>query len=331
MILSLLHMLPPELAHKLTLLGLRLGLAPNQPARGRHRLFGKTIGGYVGLSGGADKNATALAGWRRIGFSFVEVGTVTLSPRAGNPEPRIWRQEAQRSLVNWMGLPNLGAVAVAKNLAAFRRSAGGEDFCVGVSLATPSSMADELSQMAQMLAPYADFFTLNASCPNVAGHGAQSALEGASAQLKAVISGAVGKPVLVKLAPTRDEQSLRQTVRHLQAAGAAGFIACNTLPNGMAALADASLLPSSWPRHNGEPVGGYSGSALFDISTFMVRTIRSEAGSDAIIIGVGGIDSPQAARQMLECGANAVQLYTALTYQGTPLIKKLNAELASRN
>ena len=189
----------------------------------------------------------------------------------------------------------------------------------------------EATSMAQMLAPYADFFTLNASCPNVAGHGAQSALEGASAQLKAVISRAAGKPVLVKLAPTRDEQSLRQTVRHLQDAGAAGFIACNTLPNGMAALADASLLPASWPCHNGEPVGGYSGSALFDISTFMVRTIRSEAGSDAIIIGVGGIDSPQAARQMLECGANAVQLYTALTYQGAPLIKNLNAELESRN
>ena len=329
--LTLLHMLPPELAHKLTLLGLRLGLAPNQPVRGLNRLFGKTIGGYVGLSGGADKNAEALAGWRRIGFSFVEVGTVTLAARAGNPSPRIWRQEAQCSLVNWMGLPNLGAQAVAKNLAAFRRSAGGEDFCVGVSLASPSSMADELRQMAQLLAPYADFFTLNASCPNVSGHNAHSALEGIGAQLRATIEGAGSKPVLVKLAPTRDEQSLRQTVRYLKEAGAAGFIACNTLPSGSASLADASLLPESWPRHNGEPVGGYSGKALFAISTSMVRIIRSEVGEASVIIGVGGIDSPQAAQQMLECGANAVQLYTALTYQGVPLIKKLNAELEIRN
>ena len=325
----LLHLLPPELAHRLTLVALAAGLAPNQPARGHGAvLFGKELPGFVGLSGGADKNAQALSGWRSLGFSFVETGTVTLEPRTGNPGTRIWRMGDKRSLVNWMGLPNLGLEAMARNLGAFRRTKKGKEFCVGVSMASPQGIADELRQIAETLAADADFFTLNASCPNVSDHEAESALSGIIAQLEAAVEGAGGKPVLVKLAPTRDEHALRQTVHHLVLHGAAGFIACNTLPYGSASLAaDAAALPQEWPNRDGTPVGGYSGPALLDISRQMVQIIRSEAGAGKVVIGVGGITCADDAKALLDSGADAVQLYTALVYQGASLLRQLNRAL----
>ncbi|NBX02561.1 MAG: dihydroorotate dehydrogenase 2 [Alphaproteobacteria bacterium] len=324
----LLHFLPPEAAHRLTLWGLKLGLGATQPAHGTPiSLFGKTLRGRIGLAGGADKNAEALAGWQKIGFAFVEIGTVTLKAREGNPKPRIWRQEKTQSLINWMGLPGQGADAVARHLAAFRATEIGEDFCVGASIASPSGVADELCEIASKLHEHVDFFTLNASCPNVTAHEGKSVLETIVQHLKAAIAGAGGKPILVKLAPTVDEDNLHATCRLLATSGAAGFIACNTLPNTSANMVDATALPKPWPQHNGAPVGGYSGPALLSISLLMVRTIREAVGNDKVIIGVGGITSPQDAKEMLKNGADLVQLYTALTYQGTPLLKHINEEI----
>lgn len=320
----LLRLLPPEKAHALSLLALRMGLGPKQAPQGSEGiLFGKMIASLVGLPGGADKNAAALAGWRDMGFGFVEAGTVTLQPREGNAGERIWRQADGRSLVNWMGLPNEGLEAVMRNLAAFRRSEKGADFCAGVSLASPDGKVEELREMAAALRSYADFFTLNASCPNVSGHGAEQALEGIGAALRAVIEDAAGLPVLVKLGPTTNEASLRATVRYLCEQGAAGFIACNTIPATMAELIPAAQRPSPWPARDGARVGGYSGPALLPISQAMVRVIRSEAGKEKIIIGVGGIARAEDAQALLDAGADAVQLYTALTYQGPALLKHI--------
>ena len=327
MILKLLHKCSPETAHWLTLLGLSLGLGPRQKAAGKGPLlFGKLLPGHVGLSGGADKNAEALGGWRHMGFAFVELGTVTKDARKGNPGPRIWRMKDGRSLVNWMGLPNQGVNSVARNLTSYRASAG-KEFCVGVSLATPGGKVAELGEMASRFAVDADFFTLNASCPNVSDHEAEGALSGVIAQLESAISGAAGRPVLVKLAPTTDDESLRTTVRHLASHGAAGFIACNTLPYASSNLAEQGTLPRQWPQHDGQPVGGYSGPALLSISKRMVRVIRAELGKDKVVIGVGGIQSVDDAKTMLAAGADAVQLYTALTYQGPKLLKTLNEAL----
>ena len=325
----LLQKLKPELAHKVAIAALYFGLGPKQPAKGKGPLlFGKLLPGFVGLSGGADKNGRVLGGWRSLGFSFVEVGTVTLEPRRGNPQPRIWRMKDGRSLVNWMGLPNYGADSVAMNLANYRTK-NGKEFCVGISLASPNGVASEFQQMAARFAADVDFFTLNASCPNVSEHEAESALSGIIAQLEAIVGAAAGRPVLVKLAPTNDENALRTTVRHLVAHGAAGFIACNTLPYTSSAMAEAGYLPREWPQHDGAPVGGYSGPALLYISKQMVRIIRSEIGKDKAIIGVGGISNAEDAKAMLEAGADAVQLYTALTYKGAPLLKQLNAALSA--
>jgi dihydroorotate dehydrogenase len=326
--LKFLHILPPELAHRITLFLLQLGLGVGRPANGTPiSFFGKTLKGRVGLSGGADKNAQALAGWRKMGFSFVELGTVTLEPRKGNSGTRVWRMKDKRSLINWMGLPNLGADAIVKNLTAFRMHDCDAPFCIGVSVASPTGSTSELCDIASKFCEYTDFFTLNASCPNVAEHAVEHALLPIIQQLKATIAGAGGKPVLVKLAPTNDEEILRSTARNLVAAGAAGFIACNTLPSSSVLIADESLLPEIWPSREGRVVGGYSGPALLPISTWMVRVLRSEIGKNKVIIGVGGIASENDAKAMIEAGADLIQLYTALTYQGPALIERINDTL----
>ena len=155
----LLKLLPPEIAHRLTLIALRFGLGPKiriqTPAIS---FFCRLLPNRVGLAGGADKNAAALAGWQNMGFGFVEAGSVTLHPRAGNPKPRIWRMTDNQSLVNWMGMPGPGLQAFAANLRAFRATKKGQTFCVGVSLASPDNKAEEFFQMANMLAGDADFF-----------------------------------------------------------------------------------------------------------------------------------------------------------------------------
>ena len=139
-ITRILRLLPPERAHRLTLWGLKNGLGPKQiPAQTTITLFGKSLPSFVGLSGGADKNAEALAGWKRLGFGFVEAGTVTLEPRAGNAGTRIWRQHDGASLVNWMGLPNLGLEPFAANLADFQARS-----CFGVWIGRRKSLSDRM-------------------------------------------------------------------------------------------------------------------------------------------------------------------------------------------
>ena len=141
-------------------------------------------------------------------------------------------------------------------------------------------------------------------------------------QLRETKRGAGATPVLVKLAPTGNMDALGMTVDEFVKAGADGFIACNTVPPAARDLL-AAHKPHPWPIYNKQDVGGYSGPDLFAISTKMVRAIRQQAGPGLPVIGVGGIDSVEKAGEMIASGATAIQLYTALTYQGPELIKKL--------
>lgn len=322
---ALLKLLPPETANTVALTALHYGLCPTAPAVPAQnvRYFGKSLPNPIGLAGGADKNGYALRGWQKLGFGFVEAGTTTVPPRAGNSGMRVWRV-GEGELINWMGLPNLGYHVLADNLAAFRAS-GGMRYCVGVSLASPAGVVEDFRVMTLKLGIDADFFTLNASCPNVADHAA-SELDGLVAQLKAAKEGAMNKPVLVKLAPTGNMDALRKTVDVFVAAGADGFVACNTVPPAARNLLNRAPV---WPERDGQPVGGYSGGQLFAISTQMVRTIRAHTGPTTPIIGVGGINSPQRAVGMLEAGASLIQVYTALTYQGPKLLTAMRRAIAA--
>jgi dihydroorotate dehydrogenase len=324
----LLSLLPPEAAHRAAIWGLKHGLGPRAGAddpRLAVSLFGKTFPNPVGLAAGAEKKGEALKGWARMGFGFVEAGTVTLEARAGNPAPRVWRLGGGQ-LVNWMGLPGAGLAPFVANLEAFSRTEERKRCGLGVSIASPEGNIDAFRRLSAACAPLADYLTLNASCPNVQGHG-NAELGALEAQVRAVRAESGGRPVLVKIDPPRDDASLHATVDAAMNAGAAGIVAVNTVSFAKRDVAGLSL---RWPERDGKPVGGYSGPALLQVAFRTVAKIRARLGPGAPVIGVGGIQSGADARGMMEAGADAVQLYTGLVYRGPGLLKEIKGALLTR-
>lgn len=324
-------LLAPETAHKFALWGLRHGLGPKQDIAGpqlRSTLFGRELRNPIGLSAGAEKQAEALAGWADMGFGMVEAGTVTPSARSGNPSPRIWRVGGN-AVVNWMGLPGDGLAPFVANLRAFSEQPQRKQLMLGASIASPDGSDSDFAALAEACSPWVDYLTLNASCPNVAHCGAADPAATARAQISEAVSGANGTPVLLKLGPTLDSDSLKVMVDAAMQAGAAGIVATNTLPFSEQALAPG--LSVDWPQRENQPVGGYSGPALLDISTWMVAQCREHLGPDIPIIGVGGVQSGADACRLMDAGANAIQLYTGLIYKGAGLLKDIAQTLQHRS
>ncbi len=319
--LNLLKRLDPETAHAMALKALACGLGPKRGPlpRGQIHLLGCQLPTALGLAGGADKTGAALQAWADMGLGFVEVGTITPDAREGNPRPRIWRLE-NGEMVNWMGLNSPGVKAVAANLQRFRRH--NSTFCLGASLANPSKVKEGLTPSAELLAPWVNFFTFNASCPNVAGHQAHDALAPILKEVAEVIAGAAGKPVLVKLGPT---DALKATADVLMQAGVVGFICCNTIPPDKRHLLHT---PVDWPQRDGNFVGGYSGPQLLPISVAMITTLRQHLGKDVPLIGVGGVQAPADAKSLIRAGASAIQLYAGLTMHGVRLLDDIRSEVA---
>ncbi len=368
MLMKLLHLLPPEDAHALTIKALQLGLAPELQNNSdlSLSLFGKIIRNPIGLSGGADKEAAALAGWSKMGFGIVEAGTVTMHARKGNPRPRMWRIKPARAVappasamgtermvhdyavVNWLGLPGQGLPNFVKNLREFHNHPSRKNLCVGASIASPDNVLAEFEMLAESIQPYVDYITLNASCPNVADH-SHRIEDTAAAHIQRVKQGAGRIPVLVKLGPTNHKESLERIVNAALAAGINGFVATNTVP-----YASRELLGNvnfEWPEAfkdgDGRPqkdsgslrerspaaserikVGGYSGKRLLDISCWMVSEIRKLVPESMPIIGVGGVQSGNDAKRLMRSGANAIQLYTGLIYKGPALLNDIASALS---
>jgi dihydroorotate dehydrogenase len=318
--------LPPETAHKIALMACKFGLIPHtqKPETLTKEILGLKFPSPLGLSAGADKEGYALNGWGRIGFGFVETGTVTLSPRNGNPMPRVWRQKKQNSVINWMGLPGKGYHPFINNLKRYREAHQKNDLIVGVSIASPESILSDFEKLARECAPYTDYFTLNASCPNVSDHG--DALQNIADQIKSTVQHANDKPVLLKLGPTKEKDALIKTLDIATAAGAIGFVFTNTVPPTSTNLINEDGF--NWPTHDGERVGGYSGPQLLEITEFMIKTARDHLGEDVPLIGVGGIQSGDDAQRIIDAGADLIQIYTGFIYKGPKLVKEINQTLA---
>lgn len=323
-------LLPPETAHKAALWALNSGLVPPcppDPPGLSVKILGRVFGNPVGLSAGADKDASALSGWQRIGFGFVEAGTLMPGVRMGNPAPRLWRLPEQQSVVNWLGLPSAGPEGFIRNLARFKASPH-NSMAVGVSIASTDGVLDDFRYLAGLTAPYADYIALNISCPNTK-EDLGGTLKSLSTQVGAMVREAGKIPVLVKLGPTDDMAFLKALVQTGLDAGASGFIATNTVPyDKRALLKDAPAF--DWPQNrDGAAVGGYSGPALLPISLAMISEIRAITGPKIPLIGVGGVQSGEDALRLLKAGANLVQLYTGLIYKGPKLVREIKAVLAS--
>lgn len=290
------------------------GNVPHDPVE----LFGLTFPNRLGMAAGFDKEARVARGLAELGFGHVEVGTLTPRPQVGNPKPRIFRLPPDRALINRMGFPNQGVDAAVPRL---RRLAKLErDWIVGVSLGkqkeTPlDDAADDYVEVMGKVFPYADYLAVNVSSPNTPGLRKLQGRAYLDAMLgrlqdeagKLAARHQIGvKPILLKIAPDLNWDELGEILAAAEANGVAGIIATNTTLS-RDGLTDAAR----------NEKGGMSGRPMVAHSTAVIAKIAEM--SRLPIIGVGGVDSAETAREKLDAGASLVQLYTGLVYEGPGL------------
>jgi dihydroorotate dehydrogenase len=321
--LPLLRRIDPERAHDLALIALRLGLAGRAGAEDDQALaveaLGKRFANPLGLAAGFDKNAVAVAALARLGFGFIETGTVTPRPQPGNPRPRLFRLEADRAVINRMGFNNAGLDAYLVRLARIRR----DDVLLGANVGINKDGAKperDYPALIAAVAPYVDYAVINVSSPNTPG---LRDLQG-EAQLRAILRAVAAQvparpPVLVKIAPDLADEALTALVQTCVAEGVQGLIISNTTisrPSGLR----SPLAPEA---------GGLSGAPLFRLSTAVLARAFLLARGRLALIGVGGVSTGQEALTKIRAGASLVQLYTAFAYAGPALIPRLKRELAT--
>jgi dihydroorotate dehydrogenase len=321
----LLFRLPPETAHRLALRALAhrpaAAPAPAGTASLRQRLLGLDFANPIGLAAGFDKNAEAPDGCLGLGFGFVEVGTVTPRPQPGNPRPRLFRLPADRALINRLGFNNDGHEAAYRRLAARPRQG-----IVGVNVGANKDSPDRIGDYAagiRRFAGVADYLTVNISSPNTPGLRDLQERQALTALLERIAEArAAGPavPILVKIAPDLDEDALAGIAEAVLAAGMDGIVATNTT-TARDGLADT--------RHAAE-AGGLSGRPLYRRSTALLARLRQLVGRRLVLVGVGGIDSTETALGKLAAGADLVQLYTGLVYEGPRLPARIAAGMARR-
>jgi dihydroorotate dehydrogenase len=309
-----LHRLDPETAHGLSLTALRAGLAPLPgpvtSARLRTQLAGLTLPNPVGLAAGYDKNAEAVNQLVRAGFGFVEVGAATPRPQPGNPRPRLFRLAEDRAVINRFGFNNDGAAAIAARLARADRRVP-----VGLNLGANKDSADRARDFADVLAacgPFVDFVTVNVSSPNterlrdLQGKAALSGLMAGVMERRAGLGRPV--PVFLKIAPDLSPDELADVAGVALASGIDGVIATNT-----------TLSREGLKSPFRDQAGGLSGAPLFERSTRVLAQLSRLTDGRLPLIGVGGVGSAEQAYQKIRAGASAVQLYSAMVYQGLSL------------
>jgi dihydroorotate dehydrogenase len=315
---ALLRRLDPERAHACALLALRAGLAgrdttPDDP-RLAVPLFGRVVKNPIGLAAGFDKNAVALPGLARLGFGFLEAGTVTPRPQPGNPRPRLFRLAEDRAVINRMGFNNAGIAAYAQRLAAFtpRPVPVGANLGINKEGANPER---DYPAMLAAVAPFADYVVINVSSPNTPG---LRDLQG-EARLGAILAAlpAERPPLFVKLAPDLSPAGLEAATDVAIAAGAAGIIVTNTT---------ISRPPGLRSPHARE-AGGLSGTPLAPLAREALRVVARRARRRLALIAAGGISTGADVLDRLRLGASAVQVYTAFAYAGPTLIPQLKREL----
>lgn len=320
------RLLPPEAAHEATLRALEAGLGPRSGTDDpilRTHIAGLDIPNPVGIAAGFDKDARVPDALLRAGFGFVECGSITPRPQPGNPKPRLFRLAEDRAVINRMGFNNGGHEAARARL---QRRAG-RPGAVGVNLGANKDSADRVADYVaglETFAGLASYFTINVSSPNTPGlrdlQGEAALRELLDAVREARARFAIRAPVFLKAAPDIADEDAPRIVEAARAAGIDGLILTNTT------VARPASLRS---RHAGE-TGGLSGPPLFARSTQMLLLARRAAGPDFTLIGAGGISSADDAYEKICAGANAVQLYTALVYQGPGLVRRIKTGLAER-
>jgi dihydroorotate dehydrogenase len=319
---GLLRQLPAESAHRATLaLARAVGPFLPAPAPDDARLattaFGLSFPNPIGLAAGFDKNAEVPAAMAKFGFGFVECGTVTPRPQAGNARPRLFRLSEDAAVINRMGFNNEGMAAAAHNLKT-RRGGG----IVGINIGANKDSADRIADYVlcfSELALLADYVTVNVSSPNTPGLRGLQNRDELTRLLNTLTDArvkAVHKPILLKIAPDLDSHALDEIADVVRASGIEGLIVSNT----------TIARPVLKSHHAGE-AGGLSGRPLLEPSTRILGEMYQRLGSAVTLVGVGGIAGGEDAYAKIRAGASLVQLYTALVFQGPGLVARIKREL----
>jgi dihydroorotate dehydrogenase len=327
-LIKLLRLLPPETAHRLALRALageRLGsgAAGGDPLLACRR-WGLDFSNPLGLAAGFDKDGEAWRGALRMGFGFVEIGSVTPLPQPGNPKPRLFRVTDLRAVVNRMGFNSAGHEAVAARLAGRDRATGIVGINLGKNKDQPDAAADYVAGVARF-GPIADYLVINVSSPNTAGLRALQGRVALEALLDRVMAAraalTIRPPLLLKVAPDLTADERRDVAEVALAARIDGLIASNTT---------TQRPPDPMRRHrNLNEAGGLSGWPLFTPSTELLRDLYRLTEGKLTLVGTGGVGSGLDAYKKIRAGASLVQLYTALVYGGPGLVARIAQDLAA--
>jgi dihydroorotate dehydrogenase len=326
--LPLLRLLPPEAAHRASIVALRAGIVPRSaepdPRSLGITLWGRRFPNPVGLAAGFDKNAEVPDAMLRFGFGFVETGTVTPRPQSGNPKPRLFRLVEDRALVNRLGFNNAGLDVVRARLAARRGRAG----LVGANLGKNKESADAIADYVagvEALGALADYLVVNVSSPNTPGLRDLQRRESLLALIAALKSARAAAavpadppPLLLKIAPDLSEGERAEIAEAALETGIDGLVISNT----------TVARPADLRSPHARETGGLSGPPLSAASTALVAQMRRLTLGRIPLVGVGGVASGADAYAKIRAGASLVQLYTALVYEGPGLVSRIKRELA---
>jgi dihydroorotate dehydrogenase len=331
----ILFLLSPEKAHQFTVALLEIPgvawvlrqiYALKHPALERE-VMGLKFHNPVGLAAGFDKNGEHLHAMAALGFSFIEVGTVTPQPQDGNPLPRLFRLPADAALINRMGFNNKGVTALVEQLKKPRPAnliVGGN---IGKNKITPNETAVEDYLICfDQLFPYVDYFVVNVSSPNTPNLRELQDKAPLTALLQSLqdrnLARPNPKPLLLKIAPDLTNEQLDDILEIVLQTGINGVIATNTTIS-----REGLNTPASEVERLG--MGGLSGAPLRERATEVIAYLRERAHEGMVIIGVGGISSPKDALEKINAGADLVQIYSGLVYAGPGLIKAINRQFLS--
>ncbi|MGH6922346.1 MAG: quinone-dependent dihydroorotate dehydrogenase [Propylenella sp.] len=328
---GVLRLIEPERAHRLAIKAARHGSFRPPAAARDPRLaivkLGLDFPNPIGLAAGFDKNAEVPDAMLGLGFGFVEVGTLTPLPQEGNPKPRLFRLSADHALINRLGFNNEGHDAALDRLDRRVGRAG----IVGVNIGANRNSEDRIFDYVagvRLFAPEASYLTVNVSSPNTPGLRDLQAGPALGELLRALRDARKAAeeecgrptPLLLKIAPDLDDKALAALIETAVRHGIDGLIVSNT----------TVVRPPLKSRRHTQELGGLSGPPLLELSTAMLSRTRQLAGKDLVLVGAGGVDSAAAAWSKIAAGADLVQVYTGLVYEGPSLPRRIVADLLKR-
>ena len=319
--------LDPEAAHDLAIKSLKVNFLPKSLFSVKNEelletnLFNKKLKNPIGLAAGFDKSAEVYNALFKLGFGFVEVGTITPKRQLGNSKPRIFRLEKDQALINRLGFNNHGSEIVSQRISK-NMPTGILGINIGPNKETKNK-SDDFYTCLLKLYSYADYITINISSPNTEGlrnfHEENSMIKLLEGLNKLKKDNKINKSLIVKLSPDINEKDISTIVEIINKYKIDGIIVSNTTDKNRENLSDA----------NKNEVGGLSGKPIKDISTNLIKKFYKETKNKIKIIGVGGIDSGNSAFEKIAAGADLIQLYTGMVYKGPGVVKEIKKELIS--